>query len=901
MSNSYWSLKKHGHSLKIKELVYLSKLKLKKISNSIEEEIWLRSLRSSQNESNLYGKIVLPTKYIINTFDTSLLLLKEFFQLGTTTLLTPVKLPREAKIPPPRTIRRPSWLTYTAIVLILILALPILLILVQLMYLSSPPNEANKKFLLKLHQYRTAIAVRDTKNNLIGIMPSNKKSPDNFIDHDKDGEYKISLNRPESLYVDEIPDFFWRVLKQREGRNISFNNSSLHSYKGIDLVSSLKILIGKGGGSSPMNLITKTLYGSSYFEIERNRSKECGFPLNKSAKLCRKLVEYRSAKDLFPYLAKNDGQEFKRWSAMHVPIITGVHGDLIGIQAASAVLFGKKPSDLNLAQQAILAAAYYQPLLFRGDSEKVSVSGEEYKALRSFCKDKENNPDEQKSLPLTLTTILEEKNKDLLNSSPNDLCIIQKTNIPNQRWRNRINAARKVIEMMGDQISAMERNIIDNQFSQLEDAPFYPEIPSDLKEFFYEDGDKNEKTDRTKIYANLSSRLDYFANGLKDLIRINLVKMGLDDSESISEIRLSLPLADDYKFRRNIDNALAKLSNNFKFNKFLPLNKENPKDHNNASIRVSVSDIKGNLVRYYRREGASAIEQKIGLNKPLRPIASIAKIPALLYLLSKGDKLDTKYCNEYYHGRANAGRDKGVQDCSVKFTLLETIAQSKNLPLIWALNKKRPSHNEIDALYSNLAITNENGKDINAKLEDMSFGSLMETPSYTHDLIDSVMSFIAGKNDGHEIHLINQTTIVHYDNDLQTEAKNNDYLSGNKNHKNNNPISPIQIDKYITTQEQKEMLLKALESPITHPKGTLHFATKLKGGKVIIGKTGTYDTDARNIKDKYAIGSLKINDKIYTFSILVGSEDYAGDGLIKSIRSEDIFKPILQEIINSFK
>ncbi len=103
----------------------------------------------------------------------------------------------------------------------------LLLLIIPFVYLSSPVNQENVDFYLSVHQYRTAIAVRDSDENLIGAMQNPKKSPSEYIN---------ANDRSPSLYVDSVPDMFWRILQYREGRNISFKKNTLRSYKGIDLL-----------------------------------------------------------------------------------------------------------------------------------------------------------------------------------------------------------------------------------------------------------------------------------------------------------------------------------------------------------------------------------------------------------------------------------------------------------------------------------------------------------------------------------------------------------------------------------------------------------------------------------------------------------------------------------------
>ena len=194
---------------------------------------------------------------------------------------------------------------------------------------------------------------------MIGALPSPKAAPNDKVRHQQ---------RQGALYVDEVPDVFWDVLIAREDRALDFDfkNTSLlelvsgkkESYKGVNFASLVKRPIEsqlKGndlaGGSALINLIIKNLYGQRYFS-QMNSS----IPL--IANLQRKFEELRGARHLFPYLANHNGEEFKRWIAMHAPLLSA-GDDVYGIRSAAATLFGLRPQDLSDAEQAVLAAAYH--------------------------------------------------------------------------------------------------------------------------------------------------------------------------------------------------------------------------------------------------------------------------------------------------------------------------------------------------------------------------------------------------------------------------------------------------------------------------------------------------------------------------------------------------------------
>ena len=773
--------------------------------------------------------------------------------------------------------------------------------------LAGDVDKDNQAFLLKLHQYRTAIAVRDEGKNLLGIMPNTIAVPSPYIDisYEKDrqnGFYKQSHNRESSLYVDNVPDFFWKVLVEREHKELSFHDEDgllgyikgvrRRSYRGVDVVApmlnAIKKVLSKfsinigggegGGGSTPMNSMIKNLYGNYYFEIiERkkredgktdiiyhnnikNLNHECPLIFNFSYRLCRKLTEYRAARDLFPYLAKNNGKEFKRWVAMHAPFVGSVGANgLYGLQATAAIMFGDKPKQLNRAEQSFIAASYLTDFRF---SLLDSVAEHTEPEWIEVCK--------QRTYKLKRT----------------------------ERWECRKRAAKiiahKVLikQFQGVEL-AKEQVKLDQEFSQMA-RPKMPEIPEILRPFFYTEG--VGRNDKIKKYANLHTRLDAFMPGFKLLVQTELQDFmnRFKKAQPIGVIT-TLPLGDDYKFRKNISRKLGVIASKYRFNKKLSLKADK---NERASIRISVANLKkGDIVRYYLQEGDQAVEEKIGLKKPpLRPIASIAKIPAAMLLIKKGVKAKDRLCNQYYRGLKNAGGDVGLKDCSHLYSFEESIARSKNLPLRYMLNKEATTE-ELNSLYKDFALeTDKNIDNISAKghfIENLSFGRTKATASHTHRIMNMVSQLLVypERSRLRALHTIKEVRHVGYDSELQADAR---LLPRGRN-----KSELASIAKYLQSMEQVNTMKTLLSAPVRRPYGTLHFLSKIKRGKVLYGKTGTFDTNKRNIKDKYAVGVLQVKGKYYSFSILVGSEKYSGDGLIHHIKASQLMKPLVQEIVDS--
>lgn len=740
-------------------------------------------------------------------------------------------------------------------------------------FLTSNTNKNNTNFLLKLHQYRTAVSVRDKNGYFLGITPNSITVPNNYIDRNlKNGLYDKGYNRESSLYVNDVPDFFWKVLIEREHKELTFNDDDSlsgyfsgiknKSFRGVDISAPLRKILnrimrnsrGAGGGSTPMNVMVKNLYGYNYFESKKNRNHECPLLFSLHPTACRKFVEYRAARDLFPHLAKDNGAEFKRWVSMHAPFVGAVGGNgLYGLQAASAIMFGKKTDMLNMAEQSYLASNYLTDFRF---SKSESILEHSEKKWKKVCK---NN--------LTQWNRIE-------------------------RWECR----KRVAKMFAVRIikKTYQGNNQKNKLAQLNKdfnvmvRPKTPKIPRALNPFFAKDTLNNN--DKIKKYANLRTRLNYILPGFKLLIKKELQDLiAKYPSTNPIEVIISLPIEADLTFRQNIQKSLNTIENKHSFYKHLPIT---TKKEQRASIRISVANLKtGATIRYYLQEGKHATEEKAGLSVS-RPIASIAKIPLAMLLINNGLKTYTSLCNKYYNGLRNAGKDEGKKDCSHQYTFEESIGRSKNLPLRYALSENT-TKNQLQRLFKDFGLKLDSKVSNKSNLiENLSFGRAKASAAQTHRIINMVSHLLVYPNKPTPpLHTIKKVTYVIYNNDLQPSIGKSTLT------KRKNKLS--KTSRYLKNKSAVKTMKVLLSSPVQKSYGTLHFLKSIENGEVIYGKSGTFDTTQYNIKDKYAVGLIKVKKEYYSFSILVGTEDYSGNGLIKSIKSEQLIKPLVQDIVNS--
>lgn len=707
-------------------------------------------------------------------------------------------------------------------------------------YLSYEPDVKVLQEYIQTHHFRTAVAMRDPQGHLIGALPSPKSSPNNKISHKQ---------RQGALYVDKVPAVFWDVLTAREDRALDFDfqNTSLvdvltgkkASYKGINFAALIKRPIEsqlKGndlaGGSALMNLIIKNLYGIRYFN-------EMDSPMHFVSSLKRKFAEIRGARHLFPYLAQHNGEEFKRWIAMHAPLLSA-GDDVYGIRSASATLFGKRPDELSDAEQAVLAAAYHRGVRFQ------PLSADEKPELREARL---------------------------------------------RRWEKLIQKAKKGVENAYRLKNPEKMASILAGLDRMK-TPQMPKVPVSLSRIL-----ASLPFGERQQYGNLKQRADLLVSSLKPRIIQKLTQEDalLSANEVITDINISLPVGVNYEFKERLNKTFAQIRRDCPscYNKALglPVNDES----NGALVRVVVTDEKGGIVRYYRR----GFPQR-------RPIASISKIAAAVLLASVGIKGNERFCNKAFAGRKNASgaEQKGVAQCDTpkikghSYSFIETIAQSKNLPLYHVLLNNKPFSSEnVLQLYKAFGLNDSKtlkGEKprLNQLAFELAFGLAEASPAQVHNIMQTLTQQLYAPVYNSAPHVVQSLRISEFKEGMQRAVVRKKYLKY--------PSQLKGIKAYLANDEVKQVLKRVLASPVNNDKGTLHRFKRIRGAKFLIAKSGTSETPYGITRDKWATGSFRLQGKIYTFSILVGTDDLE-NGLGSHVTHNRVMYPIMREIVASLR
>lgn len=712
------------------------------------------------------------------------------------------------------------------------------------LYLSGDVDPAKLKFYQGLHSYRTATAISDNYGHLIGAIQSPLASPSKSINHQQ---------RIGTLYVNDVPNVFWDVLRAQEDKHLSFNDAETglldilffrkDSYKGIHLTSLLKkpfSFISSTETSftqvSLMRQIIKNLYGDRYFE------QQCSVSFFKEAKIkffdhinkgftraCRDLEYLQAGRHLFPYLARFNGLEFKRWSAMHTPMLVS-NSDAYGLRSISATIFGKKVEKLNEAQQALLATSYLYNLQF----------------------------------PLLELG----KRSDALER---------------EQWQKLSELAIVAVEIAYRETQSNKADKIIQNIKAIE-LPPKPKIPRQFVNYI-----ENIDSSQQKKYTDLFKRNALFIEGFDSLIvsRLKEIYKGIGESRAVTDLIITLPVIENNRFIKNINSAMQGMIDRCRscFNK-LP---GNDPLKNGALMKIIVSDEQGKIIRHYKKGNVSR-----------RSIASVAKLPASILLASFDDKANTKYCNREYKGLKNeTGPFKyGIKNCSslkrrgYAFTFKDAFAVSKNLPFFYALTEQHQISKEIlMALYRDFNIKDSMSLQGNApSLEqlsfDLSFGKAESTPQDVHKFTHKISQTLFNSEFEADPFAVDQFLVADFNKSVES------YYSGALTSVNT-------IQQYLKLSATKAELRKILRAPVYNQEGTLRSFQNISGVRFLFAKSGTSSTKSRQVKEKWVVGAFKVNARIYTFLIFIGTDSDDTNGLGNRISHRTLIYPIMNEIVKS--
>jgi hypothetical protein len=223
------------------------------------------------------------------------------------------------------------------------------------------------------HARFAGTAVEDARGRFVGVIPA---ALDSVGDVSAAG-WPSSDHK--ALPVHAVPPVFAACLRHLEDRRLG----SWLAPADIDPLALLRVPLEAlvSGGRAVPSASTLPM------QLARMMWHEAPGPAETWAdRFGRKLREWVAAAVLMRRLSL---AELERWLAMHVPLAVGAPGSslgsaLHGIGIAGRILFGKPPEALDPAEQALLAAAFWRPVLLApvGDTAAEALRDVRWAALK---------------------------------------------------------------------------------------------------------------------------------------------------------------------------------------------------------------------------------------------------------------------------------------------------------------------------------------------------------------------------------------------------------------------------------------------------------------------------------------------------------------------------------------
>lgn len=198
-------------------------------------------------------------------------------------------------------------------------------------------------------------AVFDTRGRFLGIVPGNRDSLGDI------STGPVPSEDHKTLAPRHVPPVFLACLIHLEDRRFG----SWLAPNGVDPLGVAAALLGRRGGSTlPMQLARALDHrdpGADRTVFQRLHRKS--YEMTAAAVLTRMLPAAGTGPD-----------SMAGWLARHVPLVQGTSGaamgaGLYGIETAARVLFGLPADRLPAEHQAVLAAAFFRPILLAPDGD----------------------------------------------------------------------------------------------------------------------------------------------------------------------------------------------------------------------------------------------------------------------------------------------------------------------------------------------------------------------------------------------------------------------------------------------------------------------------------------------------------------------------------------------------
>ena len=750
-----------------------------------------------------------------------------------------------------------------------------------------PDFYVNQVELWKTAENRTLpVQISDQAGRYVGFLDS--RTERDFVTGIKIGDNQVTL--PAHIYIkgkkyplywdhksvnlEVAPEKFWQCLRFLEDRHLG----SWHNPNGVDLFLP-GIIVGqqRGGSTIPMQLV-------------RSLNKDYGNGLKEDANLTERLeyiydTVFRKWNELYwapvlKYWLYDVGgeQELARWSANHIAIIQGGDKyDVVGVGAASRVLFGKPASDLATAEQYLLAAMVILPSKFsRKDDEPRRIS-QGYIEWMLFGS---RQPGES------------EESYYARRDGRAMRCNTELTDM-----EQRLEVESELLSLLETPLRPYKDNDVADAFAAADRS--YADVFDTDDRPCVDKNNKNcaEKYEWSAVHPEKSAAFQMAGTGqqsrgpLPALLREILNQYGKDYRTIVDGIQITLDIPENIRFTHRVRTKLSSIEYSegvdgwckgvidgsyrkrvidgyYLIRKTCNGSKPNPKDQ--VPVTMAVADNQGRIVRFFSTDiyssyfGTDAFRDKEKGNYnwrlETREIASVAKVAAALLLASGGNEsLGRRYSNLCRPGLPS---ESGCYPNGGPETVLpeEAFGRSLTHAIINRLTDKGIGAGRIDEFMTALGFSiPESHEDTPARTR-LALGYYAGSPQAVHGLIRYAMAYVQGQ----PIDDLQATTMIRKT-DLRKDFKGEQPELIMK-HPSNNLITP----------GGRTFVKKVLEAPICASNGTLRklrkwCAAKHRDVRLHIAKTGTRGTSEDYEKDWWITGGVELADgRVYTYVLRVG-------------------------------
>ena len=692
------------------------------------------------------------------------------------------------------------------------------------------------------HERALGTALYDSRGRFLGILPGQL---DPAGDYDVDEDHK-------ALRLHTVPRGWWQVLTALEDEHFG----SWRSWGGIDFVAvvagftrfglnkvGLGSARGRGGSSLAMQLVR------SINHIDPSRSNT----------FARKILEMKDAPILYDALGTAG---FKRWLAMHVPLVTGTRNSrmgqpIYGLRAASLILYGKEPKDLNLAQQAVFAAAFKQPILVASDRDHRGLRARDIIWWK-----------------LKLRAAL-----GILKTSRSSAPLVRRlmTRMALATRKKPVPASGIAPIVSSEEATALEPLIGPERVLALKrlggmPAPT-PQISPDLEPLLPTDANK-----RFRVIANPTARALYFARPMLAQVIGELQDgFGRQWRTQADTVRLTVDVVRNARFVAAVRGQLARYQRNIGQGISLPLIGKTS-DGERAQVVVAIADANARLVLFFQNAedriyaGDQWKRDARGRYDPSREnrhIASLGKVLVALHL-AQVDPLTKRYCNTRYKRPSlgtfvrNASAPRiGYARCVgvARVTPRQVFARSLNLPLIHRLSfREEKGLRRLVKLFGFRRVQDATLK------EALPLGIVSGAPRTSHRMMHAVALGVSGAAGRAALpHIISRVRVWSAERGFEIAKRRV------------NPADNLQgYRRYFVKDSARQYLRTVLSAPVAHPRGTFRALNDITARcnrqvGLHLAKTGTSTTHTGEIRDKFAAGAVRLDGRFYSYFAMIGA------------------------------